>query len=145
MQRIFARFWFCVALIGLYILNFSTNCRYHSHSVGYNAATQDGKVYISQGDSRLPLVYRQSPSVANNSNNPWTVSSYGTVGCMHNNPSQEETTFFCHTHQSEQCADSSTNLTSLALALTVHAVLEGLAIGLQTQIAEVNFDLSNKE
>ncbi|XP_014476930.1 PREDICTED: zinc transporter ZIP3 [Dinoponera quadriceps] len=114
------------------------SCRDHSHSVGYNAATQDSKVYISEGDSRLPLVYRQ-PSTPNNGNNAWTISSYGTTGCTRTgcSSSNDEATFLCHTHQGEQCTDSSTGLTGLALALTVHAVLEGLAIGLQTQIAEV--------
>ncbi|EFN87022.1 zinc transporter ZIP1 [Harpegnathos saltator] len=114
------------------------SCRSHSHSVGYNAAgTQDGKVYIPEGDSRLPLVYRQLP-VASSGNSAWTVSSYGATGCTHNDrPANEEAAFLCHTHHGEQCADSSTGLTGLALALTVHAVLEGLAIGLQTQIAEV--------
>lgn len=132
------RFRFCTALIGLHILNFSASCRNHSHSVGYNAATQDGKVYISEGDSRLPLVYRQ-PSVANNGNNAWTISGYGATGCTRNvgQMSNEEATFLCHTHHGEQCTDSSAGLTGLAFALTVHAVLEGLAIGLQTQITEV--------
>ncbi|KAL6428418.1 hypothetical protein ACFW04_008592 [Cataglyphis niger] len=64
---------------------------------------------------------------------------YGATRChAHDGPSSsEETTFLCHGNHGEQCTDANTGLAGLALALTVHAVLEGLAIGLQTQIAEV--------
>lgn len=125
------------ALIGLHLLNFSASCRNHSHSVGYNAATQDGKVYMSESDLRLPFTYRQTP-FSNSASNAWTCSSYGATGCMRDGRSpSEEATFLCHGNHGEQCADANTGLAGLAIALTVHAVLEGLAIGLQTQIAEV--------
>ncbi|KMQ85903.1 zinc transporter zip1, partial [Lasius niger] len=116
------------------------NCRNHSHGVGYNAATQDSKVYVSEGDARLPFNHRQTSFGNNNPNSStWTFSSYGATRCnAHDGPSSsEEITFLCHGNHGEQCTDANTGLAGLAFALTVHAVLEGLAIGLQTEIAEV--------
>jgi len=129
--------------IGPYaILNFScSNCRSHPHGVGCNAVAQkDSKVYTSEGDVRLPLDYRQNP-LGNSANNAWTFTSYGATRCIacdcRSRLSSEENTFLCHGNHGEQCTDANTGLAGLALALTVHAVLEGLAIGLQTKIAEV--------
>lgn len=117
-----------------------SNCRNHSHGIGYNAATQDNKIYMSEGDMRLPLNYRQN-SLGNSSNNAWTFTNYGatqrnTSDCRLRSTS-EENTVLCHGNHSEQCTDANTSLAGLTLALTVHAVLEGLAIGLQMKIAEV--------
>lgn len=86
---------------------------------------------------RSPLNYRQNP--LGTSNNACTFGSYGaTRSVVRDAPSSnEDITFLCHGNHGEQCADTNTGLTGLALALTVHAVLEGLAIGLQTKIAEV--------
>ena len=127
------------ALIELHLLNFScSNCRNQFHNVSYHATAQDSKVYMSEGDARSPLNYRQNP-LGNSANNAWTFGSYGATRCTVRNgcSSNEETTFLCHGNLGEQCADGNTGLAGLALALTVHAVLEGLAIGLQTEIAEV--------
>ncbi|XP_077256266.1 zinc/iron regulated transporter-related protein 88E isoform X2 [Temnothorax americanus] len=125
-----------------------TNCRTHSHGVGYNATAQNSVIYVPEGDVRLPLDYRQNPLGNGNgngngtsANNAWTFSSYGTTRCVaRDRPSRsvsEENTFLCRGNHGEQCTDANTGLAGLALALTVHAVLEGLAIGLQTKIAEV--------
>ncbi|KAL0125439.1 hypothetical protein PUN28_004513 [Cardiocondyla obscurior] len=119
-----------------------TNCRNHSRGVGYNIATQDSKpVYVaSEGDVRLPLNYRQN-SLGSSANNAWTFNSYGGIRCIasdcRSRPMGEDNTFLCHGNHGEQCNDANTGLAGLALALTVHAILEGLAIGLQTKIAEV--------
>lgn len=126
-------------------MNFScTHCRNHSHGVGYNVgagvAGQDSKVHTSDNDSdvRVPLNYRQnSLGSANN----LTFSSYGATRCTacdcRSTTLREENTFLCHGNHGEHCTDANTGLVGLALALTVHAVLEGLAIGLQTKITEV--------
>lgn len=88
---------------------------------------------------RSPLNYRQNP-LGNNANNTWT-SSYGATRCIacdcRLRSLSEENTFLCHGNHGEQCTDANTGLAGLALALTVHAVLEGLAIGLQTKLAQV--------
>lgn len=82
---------------------------------------------------RLPLNYRQNPLGSGNN-----AFSYGTARpARDGRSSNEDITFLCHGNHGEQCADTNTGLTGLALALTVHAILEGLAIGLQTKIAEV--------
>ncbi|KAL0125440.1 hypothetical protein PUN28_004513 [Cardiocondyla obscurior] len=66
---------------------------------------------------------------------------YGGIRCIasdcRSRPMGEDNTFLCHGNHGEQCNDANTGLAGLALALTVHAILEGLAIGLQTKIAEV--------
>lgn len=91
---------------------------------------------MPESDVRLPLNYRQNSG--NNANNAWTFGSYGATRCtVRDGCPDEETTFLCHENHGGQCADASTGLAGLALALTVHAILEGLAIGLQTEIAEV--------
>ncbi|EGI58774.1 PREDICTED: uncharacterized protein LOC105152574 [Acromyrmex echinatior] len=112
---------------------------YGNHSVGYNAS-QDSKVYMSEGDVKLSLNYRQNP-LDDCANNARTFTSYGATRCIacdcRSRLSNEENTFLCHGNHGEQCTDANTGLAGLALALTVHAVLEGLAIGLQTKIAEV--------
>lgn len=93
---------------------------------------------MSEGDVKLPLNYRQNP-LGNSTNNAWTFSSYGATRCSacECRSMSEENTFLCHGNHGEQCTDANTGLAGLALALTVHAVLEGLAIGLQTKITEV--------
>ncbi|KAH0952396.1 hypothetical protein HN011_009955, partial [Eciton burchellii] len=114
-----------------------SGCRSYSRGISYNATLQDSKIYVSEGDARSPLNYRQNP--LGSGNNACTFSSYGATrsaahdGCSSN----EDITFLCHGNHGEQCVDTNTGLTGLALALTVHAILEGLAIGLQTKIAEV--------
>ncbi|RLU15114.1 hypothetical protein DMN91_013001 [Ooceraea biroi] len=114
-----------------------SGCRNHSRGISYNAALQDSKIYVSEGDVRLPLNYRQNP--AGSGNNACTISSYGATrpAVRDGRSSNEDVTFLCHGNHGEQCADTNTGLTGLVLALTVHAILEGLAIGLQTKIAEV--------
>ncbi|KAL6256797.1 hypothetical protein P5V15_011736 [Pogonomyrmex californicus] len=120
-----------------------SNCRNHFHGIDYNAATQDSKVYVSEEDMRLPFNYQQQNSLGNNANNAWIFSNYGATRHVAHEPPcrskslSEEDTFLCHGNHGEQCTDANTGLAGLALALTVHAVLEGLAIGLQTKIAEV--------
>lgn len=95
---------------------------------------------MSEGDVKLPLNYRQNP-LGNSANNAWTFSNYGATRVIardcRSRSSSDENTFLCHGNHGEQCADANTGLAGLALALTVHAILEGLAIGLQTKIAEV--------
>ncbi|KYN39400.1 Zinc transporter ZIP1 [Trachymyrmex septentrionalis] len=113
---------------------------YRNHSGGYNAASQESKVYMSEGDVKLPLNYRQNP-LDDSANNARTFTNYGATRCIacdcHSRPLNQENTFLCHGNHDEQCTDANTGLAGLAFALTVHAVIEGLAIGLQTKIAEV--------
>ncbi|KAK9308586.1 hypothetical protein QLX08_001447 [Tetragonisca angustula] len=69
----------------------------------------------------------------------WRSTSYGATQYTPSAPARynDEETFLCHGNHSEPCADSNTNLVGLLLALTVHAVLEGLAVGLQKVTSEV--------
>ena len=119
---------------------FTSILNYQNYSVGYNAASQDSKVYMSEGDVKLPFNYRQN-SLDDSINNARTFTSYGATRCIACNCRSrllnKENTFLCHGNHGEQCTDANTGLTGLAFALTVHAVLEGLAIGLQTKITEV--------
>ncbi|XP_012281797.1 uncharacterized protein LOC105700505 [Orussus abietinus] len=46
-------------------------------------------------------------------------------------------TLLCHGNHTEPCAKSNTGIMGLLVALTLHAVLEGLAIGLQNESVEV--------
>lgn len=74
----------------------------------------------------------------NGISNSWNGTSYGALQYAPSAPSNyNEETFLCHGNHSEPCIDSNTNLMGLLLALTVHAVLEGLAIGLQKALSEV--------
>uniref|UniRef100_A0A0C9R835 Slc39a1_2 protein n=1 Tax=Fopius arisanus TaxID=64838 RepID=A0A0C9R835_9HYME len=52
-------------------------------------------------------------------------------------PLDEEESFLCHGPHLEPCGNSSTSHIVLSLALTIHSILEGLAIGLQKQVQEV--------
>ncbi|XP_063981895.1 protein zntD [Diachasmimorpha longicaudata] len=61
---------------------------------------------------------------------------YGTVPSAPQTGDEEES-FLCHGPHVEPCANSSTSHIALALALTIHSILEGLAIGLQKEIDEV--------
>ncbi|XP_018054391.1 PREDICTED: zinc transporter ZIP3 [Atta colombica] len=112
----------------------------HERGVGYNAASQDSKMYMSEGDVKLSFNYRQNP-LDDSANNARTFTSYGATRCIACNCRSrllnKENTFLCHGNHGEQYTDANTGLAGLALALTVHAVLEGLAIGLQTKITEV--------
>ncbi|XP_053989976.1 zinc transporter ZIP3-like, partial [Hylaeus volcanicus] len=69
----------------------------------------------------------------------WKNSTYGMTQYAPNAPPcfNEEATFLCHVNHSEPCQESNTNLMGLLLALTVHSILEGLAIGLQKAMSEV--------
>ncbi|XP_015432632.1 PREDICTED: zinc transporter ZIP3 [Dufourea novaeangliae] len=76
----------------------------------------------------------------NRMNNSWK-STYGAVEYGPTAPAScyiEEQTFLCHGNHTEPCANSSsTSLVGLLLALTVHSILEGQAIGLQKATSEV--------
>ncbi|XP_054004475.1 zinc transporter ZIP1 [Hylaeus anthracinus] len=69
----------------------------------------------------------------------WKSSTYGMTQYAPNAPPcfNEEATFLCHVNHSKPCQESNTNLMGLLLALTVHSILEGLAIGLQKAMSEV--------
>lgn len=69
----------------------------------------------------------------------WEREGYGAVQYTPTAPHHynNEETFLCHGNHSEPCSDSNTNIMGLLLALTVHAVLEGLAVGLQKATSEV--------
>lgn len=68
-------------------------------------------------------------------------TQYGTVHLDSPAPCcNEEATFLCHGTHTEPCNESSfTGLVGLLIALTTHAILEGLAVGLQTKSNEVLF------
>ncbi|XP_076231094.1 zinc/iron regulated transporter-related protein 88E [Calliopsis andreniformis] len=73
--------------------------------------------------------------------NSWRSTTYGALQYSPSAPSpaynNEEATFLCHGNHTEPCSDSNASLMGLLLALTVHSVLEGLAIGLQKATSEV--------
>ncbi|XP_043799448.1 zinc transporter ZIP3-like [Apis laboriosa] len=80
----------------------------------------------------------QTTLARNGISSSWNGTNYGALQYTPNAPSNyNEETFLCHGNHSEPCIDSNTNLMGLLLALTIHAVLEGLAIGLQKALSEV--------
>lgn len=50
---------------------------------------------------------------------------------------ENENIFSCHGTHNEPCAESNAGHLGLAIALTIHSVLEGLAVGLQRKSDEV--------
>lgn len=71
-------------------------------------------------------------------------SSYGSIieaqPLVPNEPApccEEEGTLLCHGSHTEPCANASAGLAGLLIALTLHATLEGLAVGLQTETDKV--------
>ncbi|CAK9810395.1 Zinc transporter ZIP3 [Anthophora quadrimaculata] len=78
-------------------------------------------------------------NLAGNGTNIWKNTGYGAVQYSPSAPARYdgEETFLCHGNHSEPCADSNTSLMGLLLALTVHSILEGLAVGLQKATSEV--------
>lgn len=114
-------------------------CRSHSHQVGPAVAnrTTTRSVSIFEVNPKQPY---QTNLVGNGANNSTSrTSTYGAVQYGPTAPNfTNEETFLCHGNHSEPCANSNANLMGLLLALTVHAVLEGLAVGLQKAVSEVN-------
>lgn len=75
--------------------------------------------------------------------NNWKSTTYGALQYSPSAPStcyNEQATFLCHGNHTAPCSDSNASLMGLLLALTVHSVLEGLAIGLQKLTAEVCYN-----
>lgn len=80
----------------------------------------------------------QTTLARNGISSSWNGTNYGALQYAPSAPSNyNEETFLCHGNHSEPCIDSNTNLMGLLLALTIHAILEGLAIGLQKVLSEV--------
>ncbi|KAK1128198.1 hypothetical protein K0M31_002668 [Melipona bicolor] len=116
--------------------NQTERCRSHSHQVCHAAATRTARG-IPASDFNPKSSYQTSLD-GNGAASNWISTSYGAMQYASSAPARyDEETFLCHGNHSEPCADSNTNLVGLLLALTVHAVLEGLAIGLQKVTSEV--------
>ncbi|XP_033322958.1 zinc/iron regulated transporter-related protein 88E [Megalopta genalis] len=114
------------------------HCRTHSHQTNYSAPTQSVRdIYSPEVNSKS--IY-QTNIYGNGASNSWKNSTYGALqypatapaSCFH-----EEETLLCHGNHSEPCPNSNTSLVGLLLALTVHSLLEGQAIGLQKTTSEV--------
>lgn len=121
----------------VHLLNFSRDCRNNYYGTAYNAAyAQNRKIHIPEGDSTSPITYRQN--IGGSENDNWMANNSSAVRFTREcHPASEETTHLCNGNHNEEYIDSNTGLAGLAFALIVHAILEGLAIGLQTQIPEV--------
>lgn len=107
--------------------------RQTSYAVGMRSVRG---VSVTDFNSKSSYLTSQAGNGAGTS---WKNTTYGAIQHMPSAPARydEEETFLCHGNHSEPCADSNTNLMGLLLALTVHAILEGLAIGLQKVTSEV--------
>ncbi|CAL7932828.1 unnamed protein product [Xylocopa violacea] len=110
--------------------------RNRSQSVSYATSTRTVRS-VGNGDVNPKLPYQSV--TGNGAGSSWNSTAYGAVPFAPSAPPRhnDEETFLCHGNHSEPCSDSNTNLLGLLLALTVHAVLEGLAIGLQKLTSEV--------
>ena len=110
-------------------------CRSHSHQVG--------PAIVNRNTTRSVSIFDVNPYqtnlIGNETNN--STSRTSTYGALQYGPTApnftNEETFLCHGNHSEPCANSNANLMGLLLALTVHAILEGLAVGLQKALSEV--------
>ncbi|XP_026673784.1 zinc transporter ZIP3 isoform X3 [Ceratina calcarata] len=105
-----------------------------SHNVSYAGSSRTVRVDVN---SETP--YPTSLMSGNGKGNNWNSTGYGAVQYAPSAPIgfNSEETFLCHGNHSEPCPDSNASLMGLLLALTVHAVLEGLAVGLQKYTSEV--------
>ncbi|XP_043492987.1 zinc transporter ZIP3 [Polistes fuscatus] len=115
------------------------NQRPQFHQIGYNVGNQNVRG-VSSNDIKSTTAY-QSNLRGNNEFPNWRSSYYGSMQYVPNAPAasscHEELTFLCHGSHSEPCSDANVAPVGLLLALTIHSVLEGLAIGLQKKPAEV--------
>lgn len=103
----------------------------------YGGSTRTvGGTYITEVN---PKTIYQSNLCGHGGCNCWKNTNYGAVQHIPTAPPcfSEEATFLCHGNHSEPCADSNIGLVGLLLALTLHSILEGLAIGLQKAVSEV--------
>ncbi|KAK2587023.1 hypothetical protein KPH14_010984 [Odynerus spinipes] len=115
------------------------NRRRHSHQMGYNVATQNVRS-VCPNDGKPATSYQSNQFCGNNESAAWRSSYYGSMQYVPNAPApccNEEATFLCHGPHTEPCSDANAGPVGLLLALTIHAILEGLAIGLQKKTAEV--------
>ncbi|XP_076656469.1 zinc/iron regulated transporter-related protein 88E [Halictus rubicundus] len=114
------------------------HCRSHSHQANYSTSGQSVScVYPTEVNLRTG--YQANP-YGNGTIGGWKNSTYGAVQCAPGAPAScfhEEETLLCHGNHSEPCPNSNTSLVGLLLALTVHSMLEGQAIGLQKTTSEV--------
>ena len=116
----------------------ANRCGSHSHQVDYSPSARTIRhVSVSEVNPKSPY---QSNYSENGTDGNWKSTTYGALQYAPSAPTpfcNEDATFLCHGSHSEPSADSSTSLVGLLLALTVHSVLEGLAIGLQKATSEV--------
>lgn len=133
-QTGYAEITFCVGFLIVYFIDellhyFCGEAIQHSHSTASHHTDED------------PLV----------SSNP---VSYGTLSgtlsgqksseieCEHQHQhdviDEEINSRICHTNHVEPCPESNTGHLGLLIALSVHALLEGLAIGVQDSVSKVS-------
>ncbi|XP_047354844.1 zinc transporter ZIP3 isoform X1 [Vespa velutina] len=109
--------------------------RPHSQHFGYNVASQNVRsVYPNETKMGYQSNLRENNEYTNRK------SSYGSMQYVSNaraSYSNEELTFLCHGSHTEPCSDAKVGSVGLLLALTIHSILEGLAIGLQKKPAEI--------
>lgn len=111
----------------------------HSHQIGYNVATQNVRS-VCPNDPKATTSYQSNQFCGTSESTAWRSSYYGSTRYVPNAPApccNEEATFLCHGPHTEPCSDANAGPVGLLLALTIHAILEGLAIGLQRKTAEV--------
>lgn len=112
--------------------------RPHSQQFGYNVASQSVRS-VRPNETKTTMAYSSNLRKDNEYSN-WRSSHYGSMQYAPNAPVSsynEELTFLCHGSHTEPCLDTKVGPIGLLLALTIHAILEGLAIGLQKKPAEV--------
>lgn len=109
--------------------------RPHSEQFGYNQNVRR----VCPNETKMSIAY-QSNLHENNEYPNWRSNYYGSMQYAPNAPASyynEELTFLCHGSHTEPCLDTKVGPAGLLLALTIHSILEGLAIGLQKKPAEV--------
>ncbi|KAF7393752.1 hypothetical protein HZH68_010571 [Vespula germanica] len=109
--------------------------RPHSEQFGYNQNVRR----VCPNETKMSMAY-QSNLHENNEYPNWRSNYYGSMQYAPNAPASyynEELTFLCHGSHTEPCLDTKVGPAGLLLALTIHSILEGLAIGLQKKPAEI--------
>ena len=112
------------------------------YEIGYNASCRNiAGPSVHEGIRSLSYEPNSSPLLGTSTidKNVSKVTQYGTLSERESSTTccGEDETFLCHGNHVEPCGNKSTGHVGLSLALTFHAVLEGLAIGLQRGSAEV--------
>ncbi|XP_017777781.1 PREDICTED: zinc transporter ZIP3 [Nicrophorus vespilloides] len=133
---------FCAGFFILYLIDEAVHfCFGISHDHGSSSSRQhqpEGRRKVYGSVETQPLIYeRQDPYNPHYEDVETITSNNQHHHHHHHNEHQQQPSQLCHIGHEEPCQNTPVNCFGLLAALSIHAVLEGLAVGLEVSPSQV--------